>query len=350
MTKSIRFITTGLMLGTLAVASSTGGLAQSRVGTTAAPFLTLGAGAKGQSLGHAYTTLAVGADAIFWNSAGAARNYQGRNNGSAFFTHHEWLADINYNAAAVVVPAIGSGVVGLSLASVDYGDMDVRTVARPNGTGETFSASDLSIGLTYAQPLTHQFYFGGTVKYIRQSIRDMSASGAAFDLGFVLETTYLTGLTLAASIQNFGGKLQMSGVNGQIFVDIDESNSGNNPNVPASINLDNWDMPLSFKFGMSLPVVTTSRMQLLVMGDANQSNDNNLNSDVGAQLHFGNGTFNLDLRAGYKDLFLDNVDSHLTFGAGIDVRIGGPRFGFDYAYTPFELLGKTQMVDFRIYF
>ncbi len=325
-------------------------VAQSRVGTTAAPFLTLGTGAKGQSLGNAYTTLAVGADAVFWNPAGAARSYAGRSNGGAFFTHHEWLADINYNAASVVVPVVNSAVIGFGIVAVDYGDMLVRTVANPEGTGETFSSTDLSLGLTYAQPLTPQFFFGGSVKYVRQQIRDMSADGIAFDLGFVLETNYMKGLQLAASIQNFGTKLEMRGVNGQTFVDIDESNSGNNENIPAQIEMDSWDMPLSFKFGASLPVFEVNSVQLRVMADANQSNDNNLNSDVGAQLHYGTRTFNIDFRVGYRDVFIDNVDSHLTFGGGLDIRVGAPRFGFDYAYTPFELLGNTQMVDFRIYF
>ena len=109
-------------------------------------------------------------------------------------------------------------------------------------------------------------------------------------------------------------------------------------------------MPLSFKFGASLPVFEVNSVQLRVMADANQSNDNNLNSDVGAQLHYGTRTFNIDFRVGYRDVFIDNVDSHLTFGGGLDIRVGAPRFGFDYAYTPFELLGNTQMVDFRIYF
>ncbi|NND73195.1 MAG: PorV/PorQ family protein, partial [Rhodothermales bacterium] len=252
----------GLMLSTSHSANG-----QSRVGTTAAPFLTLGTGAKGQSLGSAYTTMAVGADAVFWNPAGAARGYSGSNSGSAFFTHHEWLADINYNAAAVVVPVMGSAVIGLGIAAVDYGDMVVRTVAQPEGTGETFSSTDLSLGLTYAQPLTTQFYFGGTVKYVRQQIRDMSATGVAFDLGFVLETRYLNGLQLAASIQNFGTKLEMRGVNGQTFVDIDPSNSGNNDNIPARLEMDSWDLPLYFKFGASLPVFDVNNVQLRVLAD-----------------------------------------------------------------------------------
>ncbi|MCY3487813.1 MAG: hypothetical protein OXH34_05170, partial [Bacteroidetes bacterium] len=226
----------------------------------------------------------------------------------------------------------------------------VRTVALPEGTGETFRASDFSLGLTYAQPLTESFYFGGTAKYVRQQIRDMTASTIGFDFGFVLQSDYLRGLIIAASIQNFGGKMQMTGVNSVVFVDIDETISGNNPDIPAHIEMDSWDLPLSFKFGIAMPVVRAGMIELSALADIQQSNDNSLNGDAGVQLRVHNRTFNFDLRGGYKDLFLDDVDSHLTFGAGIDVRTLGVRLGFDYAYTPFDLLGQTQVVDFRVYF
>ena len=340
----------GLGLLTLAFLVPVQSHAQSRVGTTSAAFLTLGTGAKGQGLGHAYTAMARGGDALFWNPAGAAIPYEGHR-GSVFLTHHEWLAGINYNAGGVVIPVMRSSVVGLSLAVLDYGDQDVRTVDFPEGTGETFSSSDLSLGLTYSQALTDNFYFGGSAKFIRQQIRDMAASTIAFDFGFVLQTSFFQGIQLAASIQNFGGKMEMRGVNGQVFVDIDESISGNNSNIPASLDMASWDLPLSFKFGIATVLYEQAGLQLIAVGDANQSNDNNLNADVGGILRYGNRTFSIDARAGYKDLFLeDEVDSHLTFGGGLDVRVSSVRFGFDYAYTPFELLGDTQMIDFRVYF
>lgn len=338
------------ILALLLAALPAGALAQNRTGTTAAAFLTLGTGARGQAVGHAYTALATGADALFWNPAGAARSYGDRQSGSLLLSHAQWLAGIDYNAAAVVIPVLGTRAIGLSVASMDYGSMQVRTVAFPEGTGQTFRARDISLGLTYAQSLTSTFYFGGTVKYVRQQIRDMSADAVAFDFGFVLQTQYLQGLTLAASIQNFGSKMQMGGINSVVFVDIDETTSGNNPDVPARLEMDTWDLPLSFKFGMALPVFRLNHVELLVLADAHQSNDNRLNGDFGGQLRLYNRTFNFDLRAGYKDLFIDHVDSHLTLGAGLDVRALGMRAGFDYAYTPFELLGNTQMLDFRIYF
>ncbi|MXW84072.1 MAG: PorV/PorQ family protein [Rhodothermaceae bacterium] len=339
-----------ILLITLVLCMTSTVVAQSRSGTTAAAFLTIGTGARGQSLGHAYTALATGADALFWNPAGAARTYGDHSSGSVFLSHSRWFADITYNAAATVIPVSGDRVLGLSVAAVNYGTMIVRTVAFPEGTGETFRANDFSLGLSYAQPLTESFYFGGTAKYVRQQIRDMHASTVGFDVGFVLQSGYLGGLVLAASIQNFGGKMQMTGINSVVFVDIDETTSGNNPDIPARIEMDAWDLPLSFKFGMAMPVVQVGMVELTALADIQQSNDNSLNSDVGAQLRVYNRTFNFDLRGGYKDLFLDNVDSHATFGAGLDVRAFGLRIGFDYAYTPFDLLGQTQVVDFRMYF
>jgi hypothetical protein len=336
------------MVGSMILAGNSFG--QSRTGTTAANFLTIGTGARGQSLGNANTAIATGGDALFWNPAGASRAYLGQYRSSAVFTHFNWIADINYNAAGVVVPAVGSGVVGISFAQVDYGTMDVRTVSRPLGTGETFKSVDLSLGLSYAQPLTSSFYFGGTVKWIRQSIRDMSASTIAVDLGFILETQYLNGMMLAASIQNFGGKMTMSGVNSVVFVDIDAQNSGSNPNLPASLDMGSWSLPLSFKFGVAVPVIRTESLQLLALGDAHQSNDNDLNSDLGGELSYSNNTFVLAGRVGYRDLFAENVDSHFTVGGGLDVRLDRIRLGFDYAYVPVTLLGSTNMFDVRISF
>jgi hypothetical protein len=335
----------GLGLGPSGTASG-----QSRVGTTAAPFLTLGTGARGAALGHAYTSIATGPDALFWNPGGAARPYLGQHRGGVFFTNHQWVADINYNAVALAVPVTRTGVLGLSIASVDYGAMDVRTVSQPEGTGETFSAGDLSIGVSYAMPLTPSFYFGGTSKYIRQSIRDMRARTVAFDVGFVLVTDYLNGLQVSASIMNFGGKMQMQGINAELNVDLDPRNTGSSESIPARIKMDQWDLPLAFKFGVALPVIKTGGVEVLLLGDANQTNDNNLNADLGAQFQYATRMMTFNARAGYRDAFLDNVDSHVAYGAGLDLQLSGVRFGFDFAYIPFDLLQDTRMIDLRVYF
>jgi hypothetical protein len=324
--------------------------AQSRVSTTAAQFLTIGTGARGSALGHAYTASATGADALYWNPAGVARTDAAGNRGAVFFSNTQWLMEIDYNAFGLTVPVTRSGVAGLSIAMMDYGRMPVTTVNMPDGTGESFGAMDLVAGLSYAQPLTDMFYIGGTFKYVRQNIYDMSAGTVAFDIGFVLDSPYLNGLRLGASIMNFGGQMQMRGVNARRFITIDPQNSGSNDKLPAHLHTDSWDLPLSFKFGAALPVVRTNSVRLELLADAQQTNDNNLNADFGAELRFLLGNVTFDLRGGYKDFPLTEVDNHLTLGGGLDLRFTGIRIGADFGFMPFDALGSVRMLDLRLFF
>ncbi len=343
-----RFV--ALLLLTACLLSQTDAQAQSRVATSAAPFLTMGTGARGSALGQAYTAVATGADALYWNPAGAARAYEGTSRGGLFFSNTRYLVDTDYNAFGLVVPVTRAGVVGFSIAQLDHGRMDVTTVDLPDGTGETFGAGALVVGLSYAQPLTDAFYIGGTAKYVRENIYDMAASTAAFDIGFILQSEYLNGLRLGASIMNFGGRMQMSGINTQVFTDVDPTSSGSNDGIPARIDTDEWDLPLSFKFGVALPVINTAGLRLDLLSDAQQTNDNSLNADFGSELHYSLGATSLSLRVGYKDLAIQDIDSHMSYGGGLDVRLAGVRFGADFAYVPFEELGQVTMLDFRLHF
>ena len=123
---------------------------ESRVGTTAAPFLTMGVGAKGHALGHANSINISGAESIFWNPAGMAIQNNGDSYSSSFISVTEYFADVNIYGTGIVVP-LGDEEgksLGIGLHFVDYGRMDVTTVELQDGTGATFGAHDLSIGVS----------------------------------------------------------------------------------------------------------------------------------------------------------------------------------------------------------
>jgi hypothetical protein len=324
--------------------------AQRKVGTVAAPFLTLGVGARATALGHAYTATARGGDALFWNPAGAAIRKDGTPLGSVFFSDHQWMLDIRSNSAALTLPLGGARVAGLSFTLLDYGRMDVTTLDQPYGTGERFRAPDMMIGFSYAQPLTDRFFIGGTTKYVRQSIWDMEASTFAVDIGFVLVTQYVNGMRLAAVMQNFGGRMQLDGINTQIFVDPVPENDENSEQVPARYQLEKWNLPISFKFGVAVPLVVTDFVRWEVMAESHQTNDQALNADVGTEVRLSAGSSNFNLRAGYRDLPLDEIDTHMVFGLGVDTGVQRFRFGADLAYVPFDVLGSATLIDLRFYF
>lgn len=347
-----------LLIILIAVGLSAQLTAQSKVGTTVAPFLTIGTGAQGSSVGHAFTSSARGADALFWNSSGIAiRSEDQTQLGSVMFTNYDWFAGISYNAIGVTVPISSSDVIGLSIASVNYGQIDVRTIElQENGTGEKFNPTDLSIGLSYARPLTNNFYIGGTAKYIRQSIWDMSAETFAVDIGFTLVTEYVNGLRLAASLNNFGGKMKLDGINIQESIDPDLNYSGNNDDVPVRYRMDEWNIPIQFKFGVAIPAVKTEMVTWEVMLETDQTNDQYLNLDMGTDVELKMKTISIHLRAGYRDLGLDpdyksdDLDNHWTFGTGINTTISGFKVGLDFAYMRFNNLQDTKLFDVRFYF
>lgn len=332
-------------------------LAQSKVGTTVAPFLTLGTGAHGSAVGHAFTSTATGADALFWNASGIAIRTQNQPMlGSALFTNYDWFAGIKYNAFGVTVPVSGNDVIGLSIAMVDYGQMDVRTIEQPDGTGEKFRPSDMMIGLSYARPLTSNFYIGGTVKYIRQSIWDMSAETFAVDIGFNLVTDFLNGIRLGAALNNFGGQMKLDGINIQESIDPDQNYAGNDDNVPVRYRMYEWNIPIQFKFGVAVPVIKSEWVDWEVKMETDQTNDQYLNLDSGTEVTLKMKTVNVHLRGGYRDLGLDpdyqaeDTDNHWTFGTGLNTTVSGIKLGLDFAYMPFGNLQDTKMFDIRVYF
>ena len=108
----------------------------------------------------------------------------------------------------------------------------VRTVDYPEGDGRKWDATSLAFGLTYARNLTDRFSIGFNAKYIRESIWSESASGFAIDVG-TLYLSEIPGLTLGASISNFGTTMQLDGRDLNFNYDPnDDAGTGPN-NIPS---------------------------------------------------------------------------------------------------------------------
>ena len=136
----------------------------SKSGTTAAVFLEIPVGARAMGMGGAFVGTANDVTSLYWNTAGIARLPRNE----ALFAHNEWLADTKFDYAALAVPLEDFGTLGLSFTSLSMDDMLVRTVEKPDGTGERFSAGSFAVGLHYARNLSEKFSIGFTAKYISE--------------------------------------------------------------------------------------------------------------------------------------------------------------------------------------
>ncbi len=315
----------------------------SKVGITAAPFLTIGVGARALGMGAAFVATANDASALYWNPSGIARCSQMQ----AMFMHSRWLADLQYNFVGFAMPLASFGSMGLSIISLNYGDMPVRTVDRPEGTGEIFSCNDLAIAMSYARSLTDRFSIGFNVKYIQQRIWHEQAYGFAIDFGSLF-ITGLHGLRIGATLSNFGTDMRMQGKDLLVFHDIAPQILGNNDRVPSHLQTDAWPLPLLFQFGVAMEAIKTPLHRLTMAIDASHPFDNTESLNLGCEYGFRETVF---IRAGYRDLFLRDGEQGLTLGVGFATRqVGSFLLQVDYAYADFGRLENEQRFSLSLAF
>ncbi len=317
----------------------------SKVGTTAATFLEIGVGATATGMGGAYVSMANDATSLYWNVAGAARLSQYE----VDVVHTNWLAQTNLDYAALVLPLEEFGTLGFSFTSLSMPDEKVRTVDQPEGTGEYFSAGDIAVGISYARSLTDRFSVGFTAKYIEESIWHMSSSAFAIDAGTEFRTDLFGGMVIGASISNFGSSMKLQGIDTRTYSSVDPSQLGTNDQIPYSIDLDSWNLPLLFRIGVSTNAIKTDDFRWTVAMDALHPNDNYESMNVGTEFSYKEFLF---LRAGYQSLFLVDGEGGLSFGIGLNSKMlfSSDIVRFDYAYRDFGRLNNVNIFSVSIKF
>ncbi len=316
----------------------------SKVGTTAASFLAIETGARAIGMGGAFVAVSNDITSLYWNPAGLARL---STSGEATFSHTDWILDVNHEYAAVGLSLGSFGALGLSFCALTMGEMEVRSLLYPEGTGEKFAASDFAIGTSYARNLTDRFSIGFTAKYINQSLWHMSASSFALDVGTMF-TTQFNGMRIGMSISNFGNKMKLEGSDTQVPIDIDTQKYGNNNKIVANMKTDSWSLPLLFRFGVAMDVIKTYHQRWTLAIDAMHPNDNSEYLNLGTEYALNENVF---LRAGYKNLFMIDNEEGLTAGLGVAYKFySNITLKIDYAYADFGVLENVQRLSLALEF
>lgn len=316
------------LLLTLLLVCAPDAMAQ-KVGSTSMQFLKVLPSARAAGMGEAFTVVATGADAVFWNPAGLvwAEEKQGFS-----ITYTDWLFDSRQGGLGYALSLGNLGAVGVQLQYVDFGVFEETTNERPfisdpdrpGFTGRTFRPMSYVLGVTYSRFLTDRFSIGLASKYARESLFNggkvqttgrnglvssvnTTASGILFDVGIRYATGYRT-ITIASAVQNFGSDVRYA--------------------------VESYPVPLLFRVGIAADLIGPNALLL----DA--SADNVLRAafdlfhpnDYAQQVHTGIEYVFADvfsLRTGYK--FNYDTDG-LTFGSGLRYGVGDLGFSIDYSF------------------
>lgn len=311
----------------LAILIVTSGMAlagsDNRRGTGGASELKLPVGARGVALADSYLGSVSGVEALFYNPAGLAGS---ETKTEVMFSHTRYVADMNINYFAVGQQLGGFGMLGISVKVLDIGDIPFTSESAPDGTGEIISPTFGTLGLTYARKMTDRVNFGGTVTYIAERVMQTTAAGVAFDFGFQYDTDR-RGVRIGMAMKNFGPNNEFTGSDFERVQHV----QGDNPQASGrslSLSSASFELPSSFQFGISYPMVRGPQHSLTLHG---LFLNNSLAVDegrVGAEYLYKK---DFALRAGYKITSDNDALSVFSYGAGIRAPLGGTNLWVEYA-------------------
>ncbi|AXJ01751.1 hypothetical protein CYPRO_2511 [Cyclonatronum proteinivorum] len=316
----------------------------SKSGTSAAEFLNIPVGTRATGVGNAITASVNDATAMYWNPGALAMVRERQ----VHIEHSEWFADLRHNFVGIALPIPGAGTVGLSVSALTMDDMEETTMQEQDGTGRFFGAYSYAAGLTYSQFLMRDFAIGATVKYVHEQIWNSSSGGFAFDLG----TTYVTpfdGIRFGVRFANFGQKLNITGKDLNVPVDIDRGSAGNNPNVPARLETKDFDLPLLLQVGLAWDGVKTETVRVTLMADGVSPSNNTQSVNLGIEAAFFDELF--AVQAGLPDLLLDDRMFEFAAGGWVNYELsGGLGLNIGYALQSHKILGVTNRFSLKVKF
>jgi hypothetical protein len=327
----------------------------SKVGTTGASFLKIGVG-RSTAMGDAFVAIADDASASYFNPAGLAR--VGR---QVALNHVDWIADVNHENLAVVLPMTSFGTVAFTVTALTMGDIEQTTIDNPNtvtredeGTGLFFGASDMAFAVSYARIITDKLSFGFTAKVVNQTVWDMSASAVGFDLGLLYNTGFKS-LRIGAAVTNYGTQLSFSGR--ELDYSFGWTDSGPSQ-IQGSYSTTPVGLPTSFRFGIAYDIIEARDLdkdsRLTVALDVTHPSDINETVNCGLEYGLANVFF---LRGGYilnaDNSYQEEVGWLTGLSAGLGARAKpaqGLSLGLDYTFRYLKYLRPTHRLQLTVGF
>ena len=304
-----------------------------RIGSAGAQELRIPVGSRGTAMAGAVVANAYGIESMYWNPAGLA-SLEGT---AAMFSYLPYIADIDQNFVGVATNIEDFGTIGAGAKIVSIGDIEETTLAFPDGTGRIFNPSLAVINVTYAKVLTASVSFGATAMFINETIHEVSATGMAFDVGFMYNPGW-NGVRLGLVMKNYGPEMQFKGRGFERPL---------NSQRPASPNAQTFDLPACINVGMSYDFVDNGDNFASLSGNFVANTYSNDVLQGGFEYAYQGLYF---LRGGYNYSKQDEWINGATLGAGLTYEMGETKLTFEYSWNQTEVFDDNQFFSVSVGF
>ncbi len=324
-----------------------------RAGQAGANELLVNPWAASSGWGNAGMASVKGVDAIWSNVAGISFT----NTMDLDFSYTNWLAGsgtsvVSFGFLARVSESV---VAGLSVMSMNFGEIQRTTTENPDGGIGTYKPSLMNINIAIAKSFSNSIHGGFVLKIISESITDMKGTGVALDAGIQYVTGVTDNIHFGIALKNIGPTMKYSGDGLSFKVAMADMSS----DLTVVQRADEFELPtqLNIAAAYDFNFENASRLTL-----AFNFNSNAFSKD---QFIFGvEGSFRdiLMLRGGYtfesgvtksiEEADCTNVNRGLSLGATVQAPLNkkGLKVCLDYSYRDTAHWKGTHSVGARILF
>ncbi|MFQ5865728.1 MAG: PorV/PorQ family protein [bacterium] len=274
-------------------------------------FLRTLVGARPSAMAGAFIAIPSDIHNIVYNPAGLATLT--KRQGTLTYLNH--LLDFQSGFLAYAHP-ISKGVLAIGLHFFDFGQFEGKDENNLD-TGE-FGANSISLSLSYSRMAFENLSIGGSAKYIRFQIDNLTETALAVDFG-VMYAIPSEELNIGVGIFNLGtttGAFFEGGVKDKL--------------------------PFNFQLGASKKL---EYLPLLVSGALVKFIDESLDFRIGGEFSL---TEELFLRLGYNSVGQDQkVDTNKDRLAGVSLGLGFKvnTFNLDYSFSSFGEVGSLNRIS-----
>ncbi len=325
-----------------------------RQGEAGAPELLMNPWARSAGIHTMSTSMITGVEAMRLNIAGLARV----NKTEVILANTNYLngTDINFNSIGLAQKIGENTAIGISLMSVDFGDIPVTTTNLPEGTGAFFRPRFFNVGLGFSHIFENKVTVGVLVRAVSESIEDVSANAIALDAGVQYVTGEQDNFKFGISLRNVGGKMEFKGegLGDQIIIpNFDETRS-----LTINQRSTPYELQSVLNIGISYDFYLGNENRLTTLG--NYTSNAFSEDQIGAGVEFSFKELVM-LRAAYKldfsqfsDTTVDEEPLYTGLAAGATLNMpvskkeGAPRIAFDYAYRTTKIYNGTHNFSVRI--
>lgn len=326
-----------------------------RQGEAGAPELLMNPWARSAGLHTMTTSTITGVEAMRLNIAGLARI----NKTEVILANTRYLqgTDIQFNAIGLAQKIGENSALGISLMSVDFGDIPVTTTAQPEGTGAFFRPRFFNIGLGFSHVFENKVTIGVLTRAVSESIEDVTATAIALDAGVQYVTGEQDNFKFGISLRNIGGKMEFKGEGLGDIINI--PNFDNSRDLTIDQRATPYELQSVLNIGLSYDFYLPGSNRLTAVG--NYTSNAFSEDQIGGGLEFSFRDLVM-LRAGYK-LDFGKLNSEtsveeeplytgLAAGATLNVPVskkdGAPQIAIDYAYRTTKIYDGTHNFSVRI--